>query len=179
MNYMTIKFPDIANGPGTRASLFVSGCPHHCKGCFNEETWEYNAGQPFTHETVDHLVEILNNEQRCFGFTVLGGEPLCPNNVETVLAMIAYIRKHVTNQAVLDNIWIYSGYTIEELKHIFDINLLRGVSVLVDGRFIEEKKDLSLTYCGSSNQRLIDVDKYLDKDPNFELDKYRLGKYNG
>ena len=178
MNYMKIKFPDIANGPGTRASLFVSGCPHHCKGCFNEETWDYDAGEPFTSFTLLDLISILNDEARCSGFTILGGEPLCPENRDYVLEILGYIYTHVTNRKVLDNIWIYSGYTVEELKSMFDINLLRGVSVLVDGRFIEEKKDLSLTYCGSSNQRLIDVNKYLDGDPNFELDKYTLGKYH-
>ena len=177
MNYMTIKFPDIANGPGTRASLFVSGCPHHCKGCFNKKAWDYDAGHFFDFNSLEFLLKILNDESKCHGFTILGGEPLCPNNVETVIAILDQILLHVTNKKVLDNIWIYTGYTMDELEEMINIKRLQRVSVIVDGPFIEEKRDITLTYCGSSNQRLIDVKKYLNGDKDFELDKYHYGKY--
>jgi len=159
MNYATIKNCDIANGPGVRVSLFVSGCTHHCKGCFNEVAWDFNYGQPFTQETVAEILQLLSPDY-VKGITVLGGEPFEPENQPAVLDLLRQVKAKYPNKTV----WAFSGY-------LFDRDILSGklglweitqaylncVDVLVDGPFIQEKKDLSLRFRGSSNQRIIDV----------------------
>lgn len=163
MNYAAIKPRDIANGPGVRVSLFVSGCRHHCKGCFNQEAWDFDYGQPFTTETEE---EILNLLRPGFvkGLTLLGGEPFDPRNQEAVVGLLRKIRKEMPKKSI----WAFSGY-------LFDRDLLAGqvgdgalvrdylsyVDVLVDGPFVDEKKNLSLRFRGSENQRLIDVKRSL------------------
>ena len=159
MNYATIKNCDIANGPGVRVSLFVSGCHHHCKGCFNREAWDFSYGQPFTQETIDQILALLKPDY-IQGLTLLGGEPFDPRNQEAVLELLRAVKKAYPEK----NIWAFTGY-------LFDKDILPGklgdpeitreyvsyLDVLVDGPFVEEKKNLSLRFRGSENQRLIHV----------------------
>ena len=159
MNYATIKNCDIANGPGVRVSLFVSGCTHRCKGCFNEVAWDFDYGQPFTQQTIDSILEMLAPEH-IKGITLLGGEPFEPQNQPALVDLLRQIK----NQYPQKSVWAFSGY-------LFDKDILAGrlgpweitqeylsyIDVLVDGPFVETKKNLSLRFRGSSNQRLIDV----------------------
>lgn len=163
MNYAEIKNVDIANGPGVRISLFVSGCPHHCKGCFNEVTWDFTYGKPYTQETLNHILELLKPDY-IKGITFLGGEPMAPSNQEVVLNTIRQIKEHYTNK----DIWLYTGYLldtdimgkmVDTLPHTREI--LSYIDVLVDGPFIEEQKNLNLQFKGSENQRIIDMKKTL------------------
>ena len=156
MNYATIKNCDIANGPGVRVSLFVSGCTHRCPGCFNEVAWDFDYGQPFTQETIDSILEMLRPAY-IRGLTLLGGEPFEPQNQGAVVELLRQIKKEMPEKSI----WAFSGY-------LFDRDILSGrlgvtseylsyLDVLVDGPFIEAKKNLSLRFRGSENQRLIDV----------------------
>lgn len=160
MNYATIKTYDIANGPGIRLSLFVSGCEHHCKNCFNQEAWGFDYGKPFTNETFDFIVNELSSPVYS-GLTILGGEPLHPKNefdIANLILQLKYIYPDL-------NIWVYTGYTYEELKERERIGshtlrfVIPYIDTLVDGKFVEELKDLGLNYRGSSNQRIIDIKK--------------------
>lgn len=159
MNYAEIKNCDIANGPGVRVSLFVSGCTHHCPGCFNREAWDFDYGQPFTQETIQRILTLLKPTY-IRGLTLLGGEPFEPENQGPVLELLRQLRAQYPNKSV----WAFSGY-------LFDRDILSGrlgpweitreylsyLDVLVDGPFIEAKKNLALRFRGSENQRLIDV----------------------
>lgn len=159
MRYAAIKNCDIANGPGVRVSLFVSGCTHRCKGCFNAVAWDFDYGHPFTRETEDAILSMLApNHIR--GLTLLGGEPFEPQNQGSIVELL----RRVKGKYPQKDIWAFSGY-------LFDRDLVSGkigdpaiskeflsyLDVLVDGPFVEEKKDLMLRFRGSSNQRLIDV----------------------
>ena len=156
MNYATIKNCDIANGPGVRVSLFVSGCTHRCPGCFNEIAWDFDYGQPFTQETVDSIIAMLRPGY-IKGLTLLGGEPFEPQNQAAVVELLRQVKAELPDKSI----WAFSGY-------LFDRDILSGrlgdtseylsyLDVLVDGPFIEAKKNLSLRFRGSENQRLIDV----------------------
>lgn len=156
MNYATIKNCDIANGPGVRVSLFVSGCTHRCKGCFNEVAWDFDYGEPFTQNTIDRIIEMLRPSY-IRGLTLLGGEPFEPQNQGPVVALLRRIRQELPEKSI----WAFSGY-------LFDRDILSGrlgdtreylsyLDVLVDGPFVQAKKNLSLRFRGSENQRLIDV----------------------
>lgn len=159
MNYATIKNCDIANGPGVRISLFVSGCTHRCKGCFNEVAWDFDYGQPFTQETIEEILNMLA-PPHIAGITLLGGEPFEPQNQPALLDLLRQIKAKMPEKSI----WAFSGY-------LFEKDILAGrlgpkeitqefvsyLDVLVDGPFILEKKDLKLRFRGSSNQRLIDV----------------------
>lgn len=156
MNYATIKNCDIANGPGVRVSLFVSGCTHRCKGCFNEVAWDFDYGEPFTEAVMDSILEMLRPSY-IRGLTLLGGEPFEPQNQEAVVTLLRKIRQELPEKSI----WAFSGY-------LFDRDILSGrlgdcseylsyLDVLVDGPFVEAKKNLSLRFRGSENQRLIDV----------------------
>ena len=166
MNYGEIKYTDIANGVGCRTSLFVSGCTHHCKGCFNEETWDFNFGKPFTKEVEDEIIESLRPAYIA-GLTILGGEPMEVVNQKVIRPFIERGKAEVPGK----NIWIYSGYTWEELTdednkrcHCEDtMEILRSIDVLVDGEFKLDLKNISLRFRGSSNQRVIDVKKTLEE----------------
>ena len=165
MHYATIKNCDIANGPGVRVSLFVSGCTHRCKGCFNEVAWDFDYGTPFTEETVQSILEMLRPDY-IKGLTLLGGEPFEPRNQVAIVELLRRIKKEMPNKSI----WAFSGY-------LFDKDILAGrlgsweitkeyisyIDVLVDGPFIEAKKDLSLRFRGSANQRIIDVPASLRK----------------
>ena len=160
MYYATIKNCDIANGPGVRVSLFVSGCTHHCPECFNEVAWDFGYGQPFTEETVRTILDMLR-PAFIRGLTLLGGEPFEPQNQGAVVELLRAVKKELPEK----NIWAFSGYLFE--KDILSGRLgdcseyLSYLDVLVDGPFMKEKKNLSLRFRGSENQRLIDVPKSL------------------
>ena len=163
MNYATIKPRDIANGPGVRVCLFVSGCTHHCKGCFNQEAWDFDFGEPFTQETIDYILEQLS-PSFVKGLTLLGGEPIEPQNQPAIVELLRQIKAKYPEKSI----WAFSGY-------LFDRDILAGklgdpaitreylsyLDVLVDGPFIEAKKNLTLRFRGSENQRLIDVPRSL------------------
>ena len=156
MNYATIKNCDIANGPGVRVSLFVSGCTHRCPGCFNEVAWDFNYGQPFTEETVDSILDMLRPSY-IRGLTLLGGEPFEPRNQADVVKLLRRIRQELPEKSI----WAFSGYLFEKdmlSGRIGDLTeYLSYLDVLVDGPFVQEKKNLSLRFRGSENQRIIDV----------------------
>ena len=163
MNYATIKNNDIANGPGVRVSLFVSGCTHRCPGCFNEVAWDFAYGQPFTQETIDSILKMLA-PAHIRGLTLLGGEPFEPQNQPAIVELLRQVKKAYPGKTV----WAYSGY-------LFDRDILAGrlgpkeitdefvsfLDVIVDGPFVLSRKNLSLRFRGSDNQRLIDVKKSL------------------
>lgn len=159
MNYAEIKNCDIANGPGVRISLFVSGCTHHCPGCFNQVAWDFDYGQPFTQQTIDQILEMLKPGY-IKGLTLLGGEPFEPENQGAIVELLRQIKEKYPEKSI----WAFSGY-------LFDRDILSGrlgnweitkeylsyLDVLVDGPFVEAKKNLSLRFRGSENQRIIDV----------------------
>lgn len=158
MRYGAIKKRDIANGIGVRVVLFVSGCTHHCKGCFQPETWSFDYGQDYTKATEDELIEALR-PAFIDGLTLLGGEPFEPQNQAELIKLLRRIRKELPEKTV----WAFSGYTFEELtgesraRCAVTDEMLSMVDVLVDGEFVEEKRNISLQFRGSENQRLIDV----------------------
>ena len=163
MNYSVIKKFDIANGPGVRVSLFVSGCTHHCKGCFNPETWDFNFGQPFTEETEAEILKALE-PSHIRGLTLLGGEPFEPENQARLLPFVRRVRAAYPEKTV----WCYTGYLFDE-ELLGDssahceatLPLLQLIDVLVDGTFIEGAKNLNIRFRGSTNQRIIDVPRSL------------------
>ena len=166
MNYATIKWYDVSNGPGVRVSLYVSGCRNCCKNCFNPETWDFNYGQPFTSETEEKILKAMEPEY-IRGFTLLGGDPFEPENAEALLPFMRKMRKTYPDKSI----WCFTGYDYERdlltgKKGDPDtvLKLLRCLDVLVDGRFVEELKDLNLRFRGSSNQRIILVKESLKKD---------------
>ena len=149
MNYNTIKQLDIANGPGCRVSLFVQGCEFNCPGCFNSVAKDFSGGKPFTDQTVETLLELAAPDH-ISGLSILGGEPLHPRNRSEVLSLVRKFKDKYPKKTV----WIWTGYLWNEVKDDLHGS---GVDVLVDGRFVEELKDLRLKYRGSSNQRVINV----------------------
>ena len=157
MNYAEIKYNDIANGVGVRTSLFVSGCSHHCKGCFNEVAWDFDYGKEFSYNTLKEILDSLKPDYIA-GLSILGGEPLDHKNINAVSTIVEVVRKSFPNKSI----WVYTGYTYEELlerNNLFTSLILNKIDVLVDGKFIEELKDISLKFRGSSNQRIIDMNK--------------------
>lgn len=179
MNYMEIKKYDIANGPGVRTSLFVAGCTHHCKGCFNPESWDFKAGREFTEDTIEEIVESMKPDY-VKGLTLLGGEPFEPANQQALLPLVKRVKKEFPDK----NIWAFSGYLFDKQimdvmaqKYDFTKEFITYIDVLVDGEFHEEEKDLSIVYRGSRNQRIIDVKKSLKSKKTIlhEKDKVRLG----
>lgn len=165
MNYANIKYDDIANGPGVRTSLFVSGCTHGCKGCFNEVAWDFKYGKTFSPEVIEEILESLRPDY-ISGLTILGGEPMEKVNQKGILPLISEFKNRYPDKSL----WIYSGYT-------FDSDLRPGgraycdetdkilsfCDVIVDGKFVESLYDITLRFRGSSNQRIIDVAKSLEK----------------
>ena len=163
MNYAVIKKFDIANGPGVRVSLFVSGCRHFCKNCFNSEAWDFSYGKPYTDDVLEDIVKSVTPDY-ITGFSVLGGEPFEPENQSEVLRTVKEIKKRLPKK----DIWIYTGFLFDEqlLKGaVGDVEtvkeILLNTDVLVDGKFVEELKSPDLLFRGSSNQRIIDVRKSL------------------
>lgn len=164
MNVAEIKKCDIANGPGVRVSLFVSGCTHHCPGCFNKVAWDFDYGTPFTETVQQELLTALAPDY-VRGLTLLGGEPLESINQQALLPFLEKVRECLPNK----DIWCYSGYTFEQIYADMFAGipetgrLLSLIDVLVDGRFVESKKDITLRFRGSSNQRIIDLPRSLDR----------------
>ena len=171
MNYAEIKRFDIANGLGIRVSLFVSGCTHHCKNCFNSIAWDFKYGNEFTKEVEDSIIKMLDNPN-ISGLTLLGGEPMEPVNQYGLIDFLRRVKKEVPNK----NIWCYTGYTLETDLLIGRANtpitkeILSYIDVLVDGKFVEELKSLMLKFRGSSNQRLIDMKATLETGETILLD---------
>ena len=160
MNYATIKFYDVANGTGVRVSLFVSGCRHHCKGCFNAETWDFCYGEPYTQETEDSIIDGLKPDY-ITGLSLLGGEPFEPENQPALTALLRRVKTQLPEKTV----WCYTGYTYDtdlaEGGAVFtDVTreMLSYIDILVDGEFIEEQRDLSLRFRGSRNQRILTLE---------------------
>lgn len=164
MNYAEIKKNDIANGEGVRTSLFVSGCRNRCKNCFNPMTWDFAYGKPFDDEIQQEIMEATRPAW-INGLTILGGEPFEPENQQALLDFIRLFRRMLPEKTV----WCYTGFTLEEIlgqtesrAHTASAKaLLEQIDVLVDGRFVQELADISLVFRGSSNQRIIDVQKTL------------------
>ncbi|MGM9937417.1 MAG: anaerobic ribonucleoside-triphosphate reductase activating protein [Candidatus Ornithomonoglobus sp.] len=179
MNYAEIKYYDIANGPGVRTSLFVSGCTHRCKGCFNKVAWDFRYGRAFDINTHDEIIESCE-PYYIAGLTLLGGEPMEPENQTAILELAEDFKKKYPQKTI----WCYSGYTYEQLTGKAESRayteltkkILSYVDVLVDGEFEQDKHDITLRFRGSSNQRLIDMKKTREQgevvlwrdDPVFE-----------
>lgn len=163
MYYGEIKNCDIANGTGVRVSLFVSGCTHHCKGCFNPMTWDFCYGKPYGKAEEDRIVSLLAPSYIA-GLSLLGGEPCEPQNITALLPLLRRVKSELPNKTI----WCYTGYTFEKdllsrtgTEKSESEEFLRYIDILVDGEFILEKKNIQLKFCGSENQRIIDVKKSL------------------
>lgn len=163
MHYSGIKTYSIENGTGVRVSLFVSGCRHHCKGCFNEETWDFCHGTLFTKEVEDQIIEAMKPDYMA-GITLLGGDPGEVENQEALLPLLRRIRQELPSKTV----WMYTGYLLEDFKPDGRTwceateEFLRACDVVVDGPFLLEKKDLSIKFRGSKNQRIIDMKRTIE-----------------
>ena len=151
MNFASIRNFDVSNGIGIGIALYVQGCHFHCKNCFNQVTWDFNGGKEWTSNIEDKFIELANNKY-IDRVSILGGEPLTPENYDTVLSLCKKLSK---------KIWVYTGYTYETLC---DKEILRYIDVLVDGKYVDELRDLNLAFRGSSNQRIIDVKASLDSN---------------
>ncbi len=166
MNYAKIKWYDVSNGPGVRVSLYVSGCRNHCKNCFNPETWDFGYGEPFTANVENSILEGLKPDY-IKGFTLLGGDPFEPENQLVLAPFLERLRKQYPKKSV----WAFTGYDYEAdllTGKLGDgdtvLRMLKCIDVLVDGKFVEELKDLNLQFRGSSNQRIILVKPSLEQD---------------
>ncbi|MCM1115517.1 MAG: anaerobic ribonucleoside-triphosphate reductase activating protein [Clostridium sp.] len=167
MNFGEIKTNDIANGEGVRTSLFVSGCRHHCKNCFNQQTWDFSFGKPFTEET---MLSILKSCEPSWinGLSLLGGEPFEPENQRVLLPFLIMFKEKYPDK----DIWCYTGFTFEEITNDkkcrantdISMEMLSLIDILVDGRYIEAQHNISLKFRGSSNQRIIDVKETLKQN---------------
>lgn len=174
MNVADIKKVDVANGPGVRVSLFVSGCTHHCKDCFNEAAWDFKYGREYTQKDEDYIISLLSPDY-IEGITILGGEPFEYVNQKGILPLLRRIKKELPNKTI----WCFSGYTFD--KDILDNmckkwdetkELISYIDVIVDGKFVVEKKNLKLKFRGSSNQRIIDVKESLKKNKVILVEEY-------
>lgn len=168
MNYANIKYNDIANGEGISVSLFVCGCPHHCPGCFNPETWDYTYGKPFTKETLDEVIEAIAKNNIVRNFNILGGEPLAPLNRDTVFAIIKAVRARYPDITIR----IWTGYCFQDFskKDIKSFKKL-GINVIIDGPFIESQKSYEIAMRGSKNQRVYELvnGEYIDNTEKFDI----------
>ena len=163
LNYANIKYNDIANGEGVRTSLFVSGCTHHCPHCFNPETWDFNYGNPLTEEIENQILNSLK-PNHINGLTLLGGEPMEPANQKGLLGLVKKVKENYPNKTI----WCYTGYLFDEellkpsrARCPWTDELLSYIDIIVDGEFKIDLKDITLRFKGSSNQRIIDVQKSL------------------
>lgn len=164
MNYADIKQYDVANGIGVRVSLFVSGCTHHCKECFNKETWDFNYGKPFMQREIDAIIRYMEPDYVA-GLTILGGEPMEPSNQEGILPLIRQVRERYPQKTI----WCYTGYLFDKdiMERMYPESgttreIISNLDILVDGEFILERKNLQINFRGSDNQRIIDVKKSLE-----------------
>lgn len=156
MRYNQIRKMDIADGPGVRVSIFFQGCAFHCKNCFNSETWDFNGGKEFTIETIDKVLDLCS-EDYIKGLSILGGEPMHPANIEGTLTLAQAFKERYPNK----NLWVWTGFLFEQLKNQ---EVLKYIDVLVDGQYVDELHDPRLKWKGSSNQRVIDVQKSLKQN---------------
>ncbi len=157
MRYNLIRKMDISNGPGVRVSIFMQGCAFHCKNCFNKETWDFNGGKEFNQKTIDEVLDLCK-ESHIKGLSILGGEPMHPNNIEATTKLAKAFKEKYPEK----NIWAWSGFRFDEgLK---DKEVMKYVDVLVDGQYKDELHDFTLKWRGSSNQRVIDVQESLKED---------------
>ncbi len=156
MRYNLIRKMDISNGPGVRVSIFMQGCAFHCKNCFNSETWDFDGGEEFTKEIIDKVLFLCENSY-IKGLSILGGEPMHPKNIEGTTKLAKAFKEKYPDK----NLWIWSGFLFEQLK---DKEVLKYVDVLVDGQYVDELHDPRLKWKGSSNQRVIDVQKSLKQN---------------
>ena len=154
MKYHKIRKMDISNGPGVRVSIFMQGCEFHCNNCFNPETWDFKAGEEFNEDTINKVLK-LSDKDYIVGLSILGGEPMHPKNIEGTTLLAKAFKEKYPNK----NIWVWSGYLFD--KDLKDKEVLKYIDVLVDGRFVESLADPTLKWKGSSNQRVIDVQKSL------------------
>ena len=162
MRFSKIKDNDIANGLGVTMSLWTQGCPHHCKGCFNGETWDFDAGEEFEDSDLEYILENINKNNVHRDLSILGGEPLCPENVDGVIEVCKIFKEKFPEK----KIYLWTGYVVEQFNEK-QRNVLNYIDVLVDGPFVQAKRNLSLMMRGSSNQRVIDVKKSLDENKIF------------
>ncbi len=167
MNYATIKWCDIANGEGVRISLFVSGCTHRCKNCFNEVAWDFAYGEAFSEEVQEKILKELSSDYIA-GLSLLGGEPLEPQNQEALYPFVKRMKERFPSKTI----WCYTGFVLDEEKGVlvekakntpYTKRLIQLFDVLVDGAYVDELKDIRLKFRGSSNQRVIDLPKSLEK----------------
>lgn len=175
MNYADIKKIDVANGEGVRVSVFVSGCNHHCKGCFNQCAWDFNYGKEFSEKEEQQIIDYMNHDY-ISGLSLLGGEPLEPRNQEGLLPLVKKVKEKFPNK----NIWCYTGFDFEKdvLGKMAKDNettreLLKYIDVIVDGKFEEDKRDLKLQFRGSSNQKIVDVKKSLQTGKVIKENQYK------
>ena len=181
MNYAEIRKLDSANGPGIRVSLFVSGCEIKCPGCFNKELQDFNYGKPFTEDTIEEILEYLKHPH-VRGLTILGGEPLSPSNIKTLISLVKKVKDRFPNK----DIWCYTGYLLDDLYKLNSIEttldakygthlivMIKYIDVLVDGPFIQELKHPGLQFRGSSNQRIIDMKQTIKQNKIIISDKYK------
>lgn len=175
MNYTDIKKIDVANGEGVRVSVFVSGCNHHCKGCFNQCAWDFNYGKEFSEKEEQQIIDYMNHDY-ISGLSLLGGEPLEPRNQEGLLPLVKKVKKKFPNK----NIWCYTGFDFEKdvvgkmaKDNETTRELLKYIDVIVDGKFEEDKRDLKLQFRGSSNQKIVDVKKSLQTGKVIKENQYK------
>ena len=154
MRYNLIRKMDISNGPGVRVSIFMQGCAFHCKNCFNQETWDFNGGKEFTNETIEEVLNLCKQDH-IKGLSILGGEPMHPNNIEGTTKLAKAFKEKYPEK----NLWIWSGFKFD--KDLKDKEVLKYVDVLVDGTYMDELHNPSLKWRGSSNQRVINVQESL------------------
>lgn len=154
MKYNKIRKMDIADGPGVRVSIFMQGCHFHCKNCFNSDTWDFEGGKEFTDETIDRVLELCGNPN-ISGLSILGGEPMNPENIEGTTKLAKAFKAKFPQKTL----WAWSGYQFD--KHLSDKEVSKYLDVIVDGQFKDELKNPTLKWCGSENQRVIDVQKSL------------------
>jgi len=154
MKYNKIRKMDIADGPGVRVSIFMQGCHFHCKNCFNPNTWSFEDGKDFTDETIDRVLELCENPN-ISGLSILGGEPMNPENIEGTTKLAKAFKAKFPEKTL----WAWSGYQFD--KHLSDKEVVKYLDVMVDGQFKDELKNPTLKWCGSENQRVIDVQKSL------------------
>lgn len=159
MRFSKIKDNDIANGLGITMSFWTQGCPHHCVGCFNKETWDYDAGKEFTEDDFNYIIENIDKNNIKRNLSILGGEPLCPQNVDEVIILCKQFKNHYPDKMI----YLWTGYTLEDFNDVQN-EVLRYIDVLIDGKFELENRNLSIMLRGSSNQRVIDVRKTLDEN---------------
>jgi len=175
MNYADIKKIDVANGEGVRVSVFVSGCNHHCKGCFNQCAWDFNYGKEFSEKEEQQIIDYMNHDY-ISGLSLLGGEPLEPKNQEGLLPLVKKVKEKFPNK----NIWCYTGFDFEKdvvgkmaKDNETTRELLKYIDVIVDGKFEEDKRDLKLQFRGSSNQKIVDVKKSLQTGKVIKENQYK------